>query len=146
MDVSENRRLRSFSFFAFAVALLLVFRISSPRGILVAVGSCEGSGIARAMNITLLKALVAMVPICVLFFGSIVLFFRGKTLGSSLQLLGAGCLLMVVLTHFCEALHLFPWMHWGDERSVGHYFDFASAVLGLTLFPVGYLFYALFEQ
>jgi hypothetical protein len=39
------------------------------------------------MNTTLLKTLVALVPICILFFGSVVLFFRGKTLGSSLQLL-----------------------------------------------------------
>jgi len=88
------------------------------------------------MNTTLFKTLVALVPGCVLFFGSVLLFSRGKTLGSFLQLLGAGCLLIVVLTHFCEALHLFPWMHWGDERSVGHYLDLASAVLGLTLFPV----------
>jgi hypothetical protein len=98
------------------------------------------------MNTTLLKTLVALVPVSILFFGSVLLFSRGKTLGSCLQLLGAGCLLMVVLTHFCEALHLFPWMHWGDERSVGHCLDFASAVLGLTLFPLGYLFHALFEQ
>ncbi len=27
-------------------------------------------------------------------------------------------------------------MNWGDEHSVGHYLDFGSAVLGLTLFPV----------
>jgi hypothetical protein len=87
-----------------------------------------------------------LVPVCILFFGSVLLFSRGKTLGSFLQLLGAGCLLIVVLTHFCEALHLFPWMHWGDEDSVGHYLDFASAVLGFTLFPGGYLFHALFEQ
>jgi hypothetical protein len=37
-------------------------------------------------------------------------------------------------------------MHWGDTHSVGHYLDFASAVLGLTLFPIGYLLHALFEQ
>ena len=97
------------------------------------------------MNVTLLKALVALLPAGMLFSGSLILFLRGKTVGSFLQLLGAGCLLIVVLTHFCEALHLFPWMNWGDEHSVGHYLNFASAVLGLTLFPVGYLFHALFE-
>jgi len=98
------------------------------------------------MNITLLKALVAIVPISILFFGSVVLFLRVKTLGSSLQLLGAGCLVMVVLTHFCEALHLFPWLHWGDEHSFGHYLDLGSAVLGLTWFPSGYLLDALHKQ
>jgi hypothetical protein len=82
------------------------------------------------------------IPACILFFGSVVLFFRGKTVCSFLQLLGAGCLMMVVLTHVFEAFHLFPWMHWGSEQSVGHYLDFWSAVLGLTLFPVGYLFHA----
>ena len=95
------------------------------------------------MNATLLRGLVALVPACVLFSGSAVLFFREKTMWSFLQLLGAACLVVVVLTHICEALHLFPWMHWGSEHSVGHYLDFGSAVLGLTLFPVGYLFHAL---
>src|SRR6266481_1014095 len=95
------------------------------------------------MNVTLLKALVALLPACMLFSGSVVLFFRGKTVCSFLQLLGAGCLVLVVLTHISEALHLFPWMHWGVEHSAGHYLDFWSAVLGLTLFPVGYLIHAL---
>jgi len=87
------------------------------------------------MNGTLLKALVALVPACILFSGSVVLFFRGKTLSSFLQLFGAGCMVVVVLTHVSEALHLFPGMHWGVEHSVGHYLDFWSAVLGFTLFP-----------
>jgi len=50
---------------------------------------------------------------------------------------------VVVLAHICEALHLFPWMHWGDEHSVGHYLDLASAILGFTLFPLGYLLHVL---
>jgi hypothetical protein len=94
------------------------------------------------MNVTLIKGLVALVPACMLFSGSVVLFFGGKTVSSFLQLLGAGCLVVVVLTHICEALHLLPWMHWGLEHSVGHYLDLWSAVLGLTLFPVGFLFHA----
>ena len=60
-----------------------------------------------------------------------------------LQLLGASCLVMVVLAHVFEALLVFPWMHWGLERSAGHYLDFGSAVLGFTLFPIGYLLDAL---
>ncbi len=98
------------------------------------------------MNITLLKALVALLPAGMLFCGSIVLFSRGKSVGSFLQLLGAGCLVAVVLTHISEAMHLFPWMHWGLEHSVGHYLDFSGAVLGLTLFPIGYLLHALTER
>jgi hypothetical protein len=95
------------------------------------------------MSAALLKGLVALVLATMLFSGSLFLFFRGKTVCSLLQLLGAGCLVVVVLTHVCEALHLFPWMHWGLEQGIGHYLDFWSAVLGLTLFPVGYLFHAL---
>jgi hypothetical protein len=95
------------------------------------------------MNVTLFKTVVALVPTCMLFSGSVVLFFRGKTVWSFLQLLGAGCLVVVALTHVAEALHLLPLMHWGLDHSVGHYLDFWSAVLGLTLFPIGYLLHAL---
>lgn len=95
------------------------------------------------MNATLFKALIAMVPACMLFSGSVILFTTGKTICSFLQVLGAGCLVVVVLAHVCEALQLFPSMHWGLRHSAGHYLDFWSAVLGLVLFPLGYLFDAL---
>ena len=71
------------------------------------------------------------------------LFFSAKSVTSFRQLLGAGCLVIVVLTHLSEVLHLFPSMNWGRPHSIGHYLDFWSAVLGLTLFPVGYLFHTL---
>ena len=96
-----------------------------------------------SMNVTLVTALLALAPMCALFFGSAVMFFREKRVSSLLQLVGAGCLAVVVLAHICEALHLVPWMHWGDEHSLGHYVDFGSAILGLTLFPLGYLLHAL---
>ena len=95
------------------------------------------------MNVTLLKALVAFVPSGMLFLGSLVLFSGGKAVSSFLQLLGAGCMVLVVLTHVSEALQLFPSMHWGLEHTLGHYLDFGGAVLGLTLFPIGYLLYCL---
>jgi hypothetical protein len=95
------------------------------------------------MNVTLLKSLIALLPTCALFSGSVILFSRGKTAYIFLQLLGAGCLVIVVLTHVSEALNLLPWMHWGLENSVGHYLDLSTAVLGFTLFPVGYLLQAL---
>jgi succinate dehydrogenase/fumarate reductase cytochrome b subunit len=91
------------------------------------------------VNVTLLKALIALLPASLLFYGSTALFVRSKTAGSSLQLIGAGGLVLVVFTHICEALHLFPWMNWGAEHSAGHYLDLSSAVLGLTLVPLGYL-------
>jgi hypothetical protein len=56
------------------------------------------------MNVILLKALVALVPVFMLFFGSVVLFFREQSVCSFLQLLGAGCLVVVILTHVFEAL------------------------------------------
>ena len=98
------------------------------------------------MNATLSKALVALVPVGVLFVGSVLLFVREKAFGSFLQLLGAGCLVTVVLAHLCEALDLFPWMQWGSKYSAGHYLDLGSAVLGLTLFPIGYLLDALTKR
>ena len=42
------------------------------------------------MNATLLRGLVALMPACVLLSGSIILFSKGKAVGSFLQLLGAG--------------------------------------------------------
>ena len=95
------------------------------------------------VNATLRIAVLALVPVCMLFAGSAILFARAKTMISFVQLLGAGCLAIVVLTHLSEALHLFPWMNWGRPDSIGHYLDFGSAVLGLTLFPIGYLLHTL---
>jgi hypothetical protein len=126
---------------AFIAVLLVRWYLEASRSIPTRVsGSVATRGIVlpayrcRVMNVTLLKALVALVPACMLFSGSMVLSLRGKTVSCFLQLLGAGCLVLVVLTHGAEALHLFPWMHWGSEHSVGHYIDLWSAVLGLTLF------------
>ena len=96
-----------------------------------------------AMNVTLLKSLVALVPTLMLFSGSVFLYSRAKTLPSLAQVFGAGCLLLVVVAHVCEALNLFPVMGWGSEDSVGHYLNFWIAFLGFTLFPLGYLFHAL---
>lgn len=95
------------------------------------------------MNATFLKALVALVPVFLLVSWSLVSFLREKGLGSLLQVLGAMCLAMVVLVHLCEALHLFAFMHWGEPHSVGHYLDFSSALLGITLLPVGVLLHVL---
>jgi predicted Na+-dependent transporter len=95
------------------------------------------------MNATLEIALLALVPVCMLFVGSAVIFARAKTVISFVQILGAGCIVIVVLNHLSEALHLFPWMNWGHPHSIGHYLDFWSAVLGGSLFPVGYLFHSL---
>jgi len=94
------------------------------------------------MDTGLLKALVALVPVCMLLAGSAVMFLKTRTAPLLLQLFGAACLLMVVFAHIFEALHLFPWMRWGNEQSVGHYLDLGSALLGFTFFPLGYLLHA----
>ena|SRR2546428_11902167 len=98
------------------------------------------------MNITLVKAVAALIPVCLLIIWSGVLFARDKTPGRFLQALGAGCLLIVVLTHVAEALDLFAFMHWGEEQSLGHYLDLSSAVLGVTLWPLGYAVHALTKR
>ena len=94
-------------------------------------------------QVRLMRALTASVPAGMLFAGSLALFLRGKALSSLLQLLGAGCLVLIVLAHICEALHLFPSMEWGLDRNAGHYLNLGSAVLGLTSFPRGYLLHTL---
>ena len=98
------------------------------------------------MDAGLLKALVALVPVCMLLAGSAVMFLKTRTGPLFLQLFGAACLLMVVFTHIFEALHLFPWMRWGNEQSVGHYLNFSSALLGFTFFPLGYLLHAVLHR
>jgi len=93
-----------------------------------------------------LKALPALFPACLLLLGSGITFFRQKVWATGMQLVGASAVVMVVLTHICEALHLFPAMHWGLADSAGHYVDLVGAVLGFGLFPTGYLFHALRER
>lgn len=90
------------------------------------------------MELTLLEALGALVPEYPLFAGSIVSLFRARTTWCILQVVGAGGLVVVVLNHVCEALHV-PWMGWGLGNSFGHYVDLSSAVLAVALFPLWYL-------
>jgi succinate dehydrogenase/fumarate reductase cytochrome b subunit len=95
------------------------------------------------MNATLVKALVPFAPVVAVFCGACALFARSRSPWSFFQVLGAAGLLIVLMTHVCEALRLFPWMYWGREGSVGHYVDLSGAVLGLVAFPTGYLVHAL---
>jgi hypothetical protein len=60
-------------------------------------------------------------------------------IGRLLLLLGAACLILVVLTHVAEAFHILPAMGWGRPDSIGHYIDLLSAILGGTLIPLGFL-------
>jgi hypothetical protein len=90
------------------------------------------------MNETLLKAGVLLLPTALVFAYFLVL-TRRKIPWSLLQLSGVFCLLIVVLTHVCEALSLFPWMHWGAQHSAGHYLDLSSDLLGVILLPAGYV-------
>jgi hypothetical protein len=93
------------------------------------------------MNTTLLKTLIAGVPAGLMLSGSVLLVLRARSLSSILQLVGTASLMIVVLTHFCEALHLFPQMQWGSEHSAGHHLDLCGAII--TLFPLGYLWAAI---
>lgn len=63
-------------------------------------------------------------------------------MSSFLQLVGATGLVAVVLTHVFEGLRVFPRVGWGSEHRFGHYFDLLSAILAVTLFPLGYLIHA----
>jgi|SRR6516162_8245075 len=95
------------------------------------------------MNPTLVRALVALVPILILLFGAATLYSRIKTVSSLAQVLGALCFIVVGLAHVCEALNLFPSMGWGARGSTGHYVNLVSTVLGSGLFLAGYVCHAL---
>jgi hypothetical protein len=62
-----------------------------------------------------------------------------RRLGYLLQIVGAGFIVVVVLTHVAEALHLFPGMGWGFPNSAGHYIDLVSAIAGPILLSAGYV-------
>ena len=95
------------------------------------------------MTGTFVTALVALVPAGMLFAASVLQFLRRRSAAFLLQLMGTAGLMIVVLSHVCEALGLLPWMGWGLERSAGHYVDLAAAVVAVGLFPLGYLLDAL---
>lgn len=95
------------------------------------------------MSLHVLMLLGIAIPACLLFAGSVILLSKRRSLPSWLQLIGSAGLMMVVLTHFAEAFDLIPWMHSGAEDSAGHYLDLGSALMGLALFPIGYLAHAL---
>ena len=94
-------------------------------------------------NVTLLRALAALAPADMLLVGAALSWRRSRAICHALQVIGASALTVVVLTHVCEGLHWIPSMRWGEEHSPGHYLDFSGAILGLTLFPAGYLLDAL---
>jgi hypothetical protein len=84
--------------------------------------------------------LVALAPASLLLAGSAIVFFRERHTASFLQLFGAGCLALVVLAHICEALRLFSCNGLGGAAEPGALFEnLGSAVIGITLFPLGYL-------
>lgn len=91
------------------------------------------------MSATLIKAVIAFVPTVLLMVGSTVVFLRRRDLWSGFQLFGSTCLVIVVLTHVCEALGWLRAMGWGQPDSVGHYLDLSSAVVGVTLFPMSWI-------
>ena len=62
---------------------------------------------------------------------------EGKKPRTRLLIIGAACLVVVVLTHLAEALRIFEFMGWGQPDSAGHYLDLMSAVLGCTLLAAG---------
>jgi amino acid permease len=95
------------------------------------------------MNDAVLKSFVALIPACLLFIGAAIIWLRRKSLSSIFQLLGAAALVVVVLAHVFEALPVFPRIGWGSRNSVGHYLDLLCAILGVTLFSLGYLIHAM---
>jgi hypothetical protein len=89
------------------------------------------------------RALVLLVMFSVLCAWSLHRFVHASAPWSCVQLIGAGLLVVVGAVHLCEAQHWLAFMQWGQPHSAGHYLDFTSALLGLTLFPMAVLLQAL---
>jgi hypothetical protein len=89
------------------------------------------------VNVTLIRALVLLVPALALLLWSAAVCWRHRTVGSTLQVLGAVAFCVVVLTHLAEGLHVLAFMRWGDRGSAGHYLDLVSAGVGAILMPLG---------
>jgi uncharacterized membrane protein len=98
------------------------------------------------MNDAALRSFVALIPACLLFAGAAIICLRRKSMSSIFQLLGAAAVVVVVLTHMFEAHRVFPRMRWGSQTSLGHYLDLLCAILGVTLFSLGYLIHACVEK
>jgi hypothetical protein len=60
------------------------------------------------MNPTFAKAIAALVPTGILLVGSTLQFSQRKGTPAVFQLIGAACLMVVVIAHVCEALGWFP--------------------------------------
>jgi hypothetical protein len=84
------------------------------------------------MNMTLAVALTIGAPILLLFILAARRFAGAPTVSGLFPVLGAGSLLIMVLTHIAEALQLFPAMGWGQRQSPGHYLDLLSVYVGIA--------------
>ena len=81
---------------------------------------------------------IALVALAVATF-SLISLLRRQTIFTTLELVGAGFVMVVVVAHVFERFRLFPLMGWGLPNSAGHYLDLVSAIAGLTLLPIGFL-------
>lgn len=84
------------------------------------------------MNTTLVVAVVIGVPILLLFMLAGRQLIHAPTLTGVFVVLGSGSLLVMVLTHVAEGLHLFRFMGWGQRHSPGHYLDLVSVYAGIA--------------
>lgn len=87
----------------------------------------------------LLRIIVISIPVFIAFGASTTAFVKERTLIALVQLIGAICLVVVILAHIMEAFDLFPSMGWGHPKTIGHYIDLASVITGVTLLLIGYL-------
>ena len=90
------------------------------------------------MNVTLVKALVALIPTAALFVRAAFRLRREGNAAGVLHLCGSAFLAIVVFTHITEGLHILEFMGWGERHSAGHYVDLSSAILAVTLLSAAY--------
>jgi hypothetical protein len=81
---------------------------------------------------TLVVAILIGVPISLLFVLATRRFVRTPTWSGVFLVIGSASLLVMVLTHVAEGLHLFAFMGWGQRHSPGHYLDLVSVYTGIA--------------
>ena len=87
----------------------------------------------------IIRSLVALALGALSLLWSLIRLRKFSLLGATMQLIGAIGMVGVGAAHLCEALRLFPSMGWGAPHSIGHYLDLVSALVALSLFPLGLL-------
>ena len=102
-------------------------------------GNHNSVSVWSRISAMLYKLILIGISVCIVFGASIASYAEEKTVMALTQLVGATFLLVVIFAHVSEAFGFNPSLGWGQPNTPGHYIDLVSAIVGVILFPIGYL-------